>query len=505
MFGNNDDESGASSVNISNSVLGTRLRKMLMADDIQPGSAASYELCKEIFLYHPLGRKLAEAPIAMAQSQPRTIMVPDSPEELVKEQFQKQWKMDGIDGIIFNTVRTSRIYGISAVAILAKDFKSEDPIPPEQLADLELSYNVFDPMNAAGSLVLDQDPNSLDFQKQNHITVQGQTYHRSRTVVVMNEEPIYLAYTPSAYGYTGRPVYQRALFPLKSYLRTMISNDMIATKLGLLIAKLKAPGSIVDQFMKGVAAIKRSILKEAGTGNVINIDTEESIETLNMMNVDGAGTFARSNILKDVATASDMPAVIINQETMVEGFGEGTEDAKNIARWVDGERIKMDPLYDFFDKITMRRAWNQEFYETIQAQCPEYKNVSFNQAFYRWSNSFKTEWPSLLTEPDSEKSKTEDVKLKAVISLLEVLLPAVDPKNKAMAIQWACDNFNSLKMLFTDPLHLDPDTLMDFLEEQKNQADQAAKAAQQPPGGEGEDGEGGEGGGPKPAQPENLN
>jgi hypothetical protein len=237
---------------------------------------------------------------------------------------------------------------------------------------------------------------------------------------------------------------------------------------------------------------------------VLSIDTEESIETLNMQNVDGAGGYSRGNILKDIATAADMPAVLINQETMVEGFGEGTEDAKNIARWVDGERIKMNPLYDYLDKVTMRRAWNEEFYATIQAQFPEYKNVSYKQAFYKWANSFRTEWPSLLTEPDSEKSKTEDVKLKAIISLLGVLLPTLDPVNKARAIIWCQDNFNGLKMLFTDPLELDMDELGNYLEKQQEQMEQQAQAAQQ-------GGEEGEGGGaqpglkaPKPPAPEKL-
>lgn len=481
MSGTNTSENaGPSHVNVVGSALGTQLQQMLMADDIQPGSDVSYQLCKTIFLFHPLGRKLAEAGVAMAQSQPRTIMVPDSPEALVKEQFEKQWKEDGCDGTIFNTMRQAKIYGVAALAVLAKDVPSEAPIEPEKLAGLEISFNVFDPMNTAGSLVLDQNPNSLEFQKTNHIAIQGQNYHRSRTVVILNEEPIYLAYTSSAFGYVGRSVYQRALFPMKSYIKTMVANDMIATKLGLLIAKMKAPGSIVDRFMQSVAAVKRNLLREAATGNVLSIDVGEEIETLNMQNVDGAGNYSRGNILKDIATAADMPAIVVNQETMAEGFGEGTEDAKNIARWVDGERIKLNPLYDFLDKITMRRAWNEEFYKTIQAQFPEtYGNMPFNQAFYKWSNSFKTEWPSLLTEPDSEKSKTEDVKLKAINSLLEILLPTLDPVNKAKLIIWAQDNYNDLKMLFTNPLDLDMDAVKDFLEQQQQQAEDQAEAMKQ--------------------------
>lgn len=473
MSGSNPDtQTGNATINVVGSALGTELQQLLMSDDIHPGTPPSYQLCKTIFLYHPLGRKLAEAPMALAQSQPRAITISDAPEEVVREQFVREWTALGADGIIFNTMRTARIYGASALAMLAKGVDSYEPIAPEKLADLEISFNVYDPLNTSGSMVYDQNPSTMDFQKVNHVEIQGDVYHRSRTVVVLNEEPIYLAYTNSAFGYVGRSVYQRALFPLKSYVKTMIANDMIATKLGLLIAKMVQPGSIIDRFMQGLASIKRNLLKEAGTGNVLSISPEESIETLNMQNVDGAGSFSRDNILKDIATAADMPASVVNQETMVGGFGEGTEDAKNIARWVDGERIKMNPLYDFMDKICMRRAWNEEFYKTVQARFPEYEKITYTQAFYRWSNSFKPEWPSLLIEPDSEKSKTEDVKLKSVVALVEVFLPTLDPENKATLLIWAADNFNSLKLLFSDPLHLDYEMLKDFLEEQKDKAEQ---------------------------------
>ena len=43
--------------------------------------------------------------------------------------------------------------------------------------------------------------------------MQGQQYHPSRARICLNEMPVYLGYTNSAFGYVGRSVYQRALFP----------------------------------------------------------------------------------------------------------------------------------------------------------------------------------------------------------------------------------------------------------------------------------------------------
>ena len=77
-------------------------------------------------------------------------------------------------------------------------------------------------------------------------------------------------------------------------------------------------------------------------------------------------TTARKNILENIALSSDMPAKLLNNETFAEGFGEGTEDAKVVAQYIDRIRTKMQPLYDFFDRIVMYRAWNPDFYKTMK-------------------------------------------------------------------------------------------------------------------------------------------
>jgi hypothetical protein len=65
-------------------------------------------------------------------------------------------------------------------------------------------------------------------------------------------------------------------------------------------------------------------------------------------------------------TSAPMPAKILEEETFAEGFGEGTEDAKYIARFINRFRVSMNPRYQFFDKIVQYRAWNKDFYKTIQ-------------------------------------------------------------------------------------------------------------------------------------------
>ena len=451
------------------SALGGDLSMLLSCDSLKPGDPISYQLAKSIYEYHPLGAKLVEAPTRLAQSQPRMIEISKGPEDRVKKAFLDEWKKLDCDTHIFNLMRLSRLYGIASIAMIVDGDSPDKEVDFTNLAEKEIAFNVYDPLNTAGSLVINQNPNAEDFLKTlGSITVSGTVYHRSRVVIKMNEEPIYLSYTNAAFGFVGRSVYQRALYPLKSFLQTMVADDMVARKAGVIVAKMKQAGSIVNQMMAAMAGVKRAIVKESETDNVITITTEEEIASIDLQNVNAALTESRKNILNNIASGASMPAILVNEETFAEGFGEGTEDARHVALWIDHHRREMDPIYKFFDTICQFRAWNQKFYKTIQADFPEtYGSKSFEDAIYEWQEAFTAVWPSLLTEPDSEKAKGDEVRLNAVTQMLGVLLPNLDPKNQATLMQWAQDNFNSLDMLFSARLVLDPDSIVDYLEDQK--------------------------------------
>lgn len=452
-----------STIVVRGTELGSQLQDILLAPDIAPGAEPSYQVCKTIYLYHPLGSKIAESPMKLAQSQKRKISVPNSPEELVRDQYLKQWATDGCDKHIFNTAALSRVYGIASLAAMTNKVSASEALDLKTLSKQDLAFNVYDPLNTSGSLVLNQNPGAFDFLHVTGIAVSGVPYHRSRTVSLMNGSPVFIGYTTSAFGYVGRSSYQRVLFQLKSYLQTMVTDDMVARKAGLLVAMMQQAGSIVTNLMARVGGFKRALLQEAMTNNVLQVGKDDKIESLNLQNLDGAASMARRNIIENIATGADMPAKLLLQESFAEGFGEGTEDAKYIAAFVDDVREWVDPLYQFLDPITQRRAWNPEFFEIVKAKFPgTYGSKSYDEAFYDWTNSFRAEWPSFLREPESERIKVEDVKFKAAVAVVELLLPHLDPSNKATTIQWLADNFNEQGMLFQNPLVLDYEALESY-------------------------------------------
>ena len=462
---------------------GNALQEMLVAPDIIPGDIVSYQTCKEIYLYHPLGARITEGPVSLALSQKRDIKVPNSPGERCVDAFNEEWKLIGGDFLVHNLLTLSRIYGVASIALLIDGVKSNEPLDYWDLPDLNVSFNVLDPLNTAGSLVLNQNPNAMDFLKYTQIAISGIAYHPSRSVTVTNEKPIYLGYTTSAFGYVGRSAYQRAFFPLKSYIKSLIADDLVETKVGVLVAKTKQPGNFVDNIMSWAMAFKRAIVKEAETGNVINITPDEDIESLNMQNLEGPHVLARRNILENIANSVDMPVKLLTQESFAEGFGEGSEDAKAVARYMDRLRETMDPVYRFLDRIVMHRAWTPAFFNGLRKDFPEkYDATTYRQAFYDWANSFQALWPSYLREPDHEQIKVDDTKMKAAISIYQILEFSFDPENKARLIQWLADAITNNKLLYSSPLSLDYKKLLTQLKK-----DQKMKDEQQQMGMEAED------------------
>ena len=201
-----------------------------------------------------------------------------------------------------------------------------------------------------------------------------------------------------------------------------------------------------------------------------------------MQNVDGAYGMSRRNIIENTATAADMPAQLLTQDSLSAEFHEGTEDAKRIAGYIEGVRREMKPGYDYFDRIVQYRAWNPEFYKTVQAKYPDlYGGVAYTRAFYDWTNAFRAKWPSLITEPESEEIKVEEQKFKAVIGCAEVMLPEMDATNKARVFMWMQDAFNEQKKLFPHPLDLDFDALEEHLNKRQEQGDALAEAGAEDP------------------------
>jgi len=452
-------------ISINATGLTNPLQEILMADNVQAGDSISYELCKLLWEYHPLAGKIIEKPVRLALSKERTITIDSAIEEEVVKAFKSEWNNLGVTNHIRDVMFLSRVYGAASIVYGAPDIPTDQPIDPWVLAELpNLYFNQLDPLNLAGSIVTNQNPNSPDFQKPLPFpTAAGQPYHPSRACTIFCGTPIYLSFQSSSFSFSGRSLFLRALYPLKSFIQTMTVDDLVSLKAGVVIAKIQQPGSVLTNLMSKAAGIKRQLLQEAQTGNVLSIQPDEEISSIDLNNTDKAMTVARDNIIANIAAATDVPALMLKDEAFTKGFGEGTEDTKAVVQYIDGLRQDMDPLFRYFDKIVMHRAWNKSFYEGMVAKYPEaFEGKNYNAFFYELTESFQADWPSLMEEPASERVKTDEVKLRGITEILRTFLPVIDPENRARMLKWAEDNLNQMPDTFQSELMLDMEAIANY-------------------------------------------
>ena len=458
--------------------LSSQLWELLIANQIVPGTAPGYNTCKIIYTYTPLGRKMVELPLEKAFSQPRTITITDPKitiaDELIRR-FEKEWaKIGGLGGntVIFRVAVLSRIYGVGSLLCGTKGADPDSPLDLDTLHKQDLYFSMLDPLNTAGSLVLQQDPTAPDFLQPQQIWAAGKNLDRSRTLALIHEQPIWIEWTDSAFGFIGRSVYQRALYPMKSYLFSMVADNEIQRKLMLLIAKMKSPGSVLDKAALSFFGLRRSKLKEASTNNVLSIGIEEAIESLNLEHTDKSGTYSRNNIIRNIAAASGMPALILLDERIADGFGEGKEDAKEIGIYIDGIRQSLQGAFTFLDNIVMRRAWNAEWYATyVQNTYSEYRGLNYEAALFSWMDAFEATWPALYQPTEAEQLDSEVKKIDAAIKLYAAMTEDVDPSTKASMMQWLQDIVHETKLFSRTDMEIDPDNLIRWATDRQAQQD----------------------------------
>jgi hypothetical protein len=411
-----------------------------MLENAVPGDEPSYELCKLLYTKHPIGAKIVEAPIQLVFSQERVISgVPED----VKNQFTATWKKVSAESAIRNTVRLSKIYGVSTLAELSEGI-----------------YNVYDSQNTGGSFGSMNELLSPQFMKTPSVRVLDRVFGPGECIVLHNGPSVYLDYVSSGYGYTGRSVYHAAVFDLGTYLDTMHANRLISQKAGVLVAKIKTMGAAVTGVMQQMSGFKRNLLQEAKTYNVLQVGHEDEVESLNLMHATEANNGSKESILDSIAAAVGMPAIILKSETLAQGLGgSGAEDSKVIANYVSEERTSIQPLYDFMVPRVQKLAWTPEFYESFQATDPDYQGVPFETALYEWIEAFEFEFPDFLREQKSEKAKSVEARIKLVESAFNLLNGNSSPDDRRMLHQFVMDNYNSedIKEFLPVPLELNLD------------------------------------------------
>ncbi|CAI3957934.1 DUF1073 domain [Commensalibacter communis] len=434
----------------------------------------SYELCKILYVYHPLGKRLIEIPVNLSLNKKRIIKLQNDYSAELIDQFEKKWQELKITQNIKRLAITSRLYGIGALFLKIKGIKDTELLDKNQkLENYEIHPVVYDAMNIAGTASNNHNIDSIDFLQLSEIVRGGEALAKDRSCILSNGDPIYIEYIESAYGYGGRSIFQNCFDLMYSYLSIIHADNAVAKKVATLIIKLNQVGS-ANRVQEGASAQKRQMLATAGNGDVVSMAVGEEAETLSMMNVDQALDTARRHIIEDIANAVDLPVILLNGQKFSGGFGEGTEDAKNIAQHVDAIREWLEPVFNFCDDFVMDLAWNFDFIDALNNEnsqfydktlLPEEKQKKYNIFIQELKATFSYEFPSFLTETQSQIIESDNKKLMSIMEVFKNTYPLVDVDTKVKLICWVLDSVNELKGISDIKIDYDPEKIMGNINE----------------------------------------
>jgi len=443
------------------------LRDLMQSNELQVGDLASYQICKTIFAYHPIGSKFATLPVDMAFSKPRGITLSDHP-KIVKERFETTYEKLGVWSKIKQALILSRVYGMSSVMIGQYGKGLDEALDVTTIKTNPLFFNVLDPLNTAGSLINNQDPLSGRFLSVSGVQVMGKPVHASRCFIKNNgeEQPLYLQWSQSAFCYGGRSVYQRALPLLKQYLKSIQVDEYLLDKVGALVVKSGEPQGVYDSFTGTMSKLIREMVKSLRgistdaatgevTGGVLSMGKDDTVETLSLIHTNDVADGVRRRLLANLAATDGMPTTLLSDDPFATGHADGTEDRKKEAEYLEGIQSDAKELVDWLDGFVMRMAWDDEFLQQVKNDYPQYSNMSLNTIFYQFKNSFDWKFQPLIIEPEEIKVKNQTGKIANVAAVVGMLSGQVDDDSKSEILSWSAKMINDI----LDDAHTLPDAL----------------------------------------------
>lgn len=195
---------------------------------------------------------------------------------------------------------------------------------------------------------------------------------------------------------------------------------------------------------------------------MLSIGKDEDVTSLNLQNIDGALNAARDNIISDIASGSDVPAILIKEEAFSNGFGEGTEDSKAISQYIDGVRQQIEPVMDYFERLVQYIAWNEEFYQSLKNDYPDIITDDYKTTFYQWRREFTATWQELVEESPDKRRESDSKVIQQAIALFSAVSPQVDPENRAAVTEWLASLVNATQTYGEAPLIIDVDALANY-------------------------------------------
>lgn len=410
--------------------------------------------------YHPLMLAITGKPFLDALSRGFEYVFDDAPPE-AKKRFAKV--ADAATTPVIRVFKLALSYGAAGIGIVVKGEDASKPIDTgwfSQNLENGFSFNTFDSLVTAGSFVTDLDPNSIEFQKVIDFSVRGKKYHYSRCKAVFNplEDPNYLQYESSAYGFVSASILKRALPALQDYLLNKIAKRKLLKKVASFVHKQDAKSAVYDKITEYVAKIKRSIVEDLTSGEAIIVGLEESVESFNLTNHPQVMQFLTDDNMNDIANATGWQASYLKHSILSTGFADGSNDAAQIDKMLYSVQRFTQELFEWIDDILFYIAWTDGFIDEIANQSPDlYRGKTRNQIRQLWRTGYERKFNPPTAEQPKDKAAANGDFLEALTKAVSLIMQTAGNPTLTEAVVNEIDAANIFTQGFGE--RIDPESL----------------------------------------------
>ena len=365
----------------------------------------SYEECRDIYRFWPLGKRVASALPNFAMSAGRKFIIKDAPPEVI-DKLEKTAQDMGIEQIVNNTCIYARIYGLAFIYLANKNtpdkpFLYKDILEPH-------NFNILDPLAMGGSVRIDIDPTSPNFNKPVDYRIKGNLVHSKRIFYCTNDIPLYYKWNPSSYSWSGPSIYQNMTLLIRSWNRSIIAIQRMATKAASIIVKRK---DISYDSGISLKALKYNLemIRNMENDGIAGIRVGEEIEFFQLTGIAEIDVIINKLHSALMMALNDTPSGILLDKNLAQSMSDGDNDMKAIIIAVDKFRKDtLTPIYNFLDKFMLYKAFDSGFIKNIIKQYPDlYEGMGVNMIRETWMGNYSFEYNNIYPLSDNEMADTQ--------------------------------------------------------------------------------------------------
>lgn len=379
----------------------------------------TYEECRDIYRYWPLGKRVASALPNFAMSAQRRFVVKEAPEEINAKLSEVANEL-GIDEIVKKCAVYARIYGLSSIYV-AQEKDCKEALSYKDIQNKGFTFNVLDPLSMGGSIQIDNDSLSPTFGQPINIHIRGKAVNPNRVCVVYNDIPLFYKFNPSSFAFSGPSIYQNMTLLIRAWNRGIIALQRLATKAAAMVKTTKETASVTGFNIRAVQQ-NLEMIRSIENDGIASIRSGDTLEFFALTGVQEVDTIIQQINTGLMMALSDTPSGILLDKNLSVGLNDGSEDMKAILMAVDNFRFHiLKPLYNFVDKYLCYKAFTPEFVKDMIEEYPDlYRGKKLNEVLTEWMQNYSFEWGELYPQNENEKADTQSKILDNLVKIKDL-------------------------------------------------------------------------------------